>query len=236
MGGDKSGSGVTGENVRRKAHYTSTHLLLFAGVKIDLIDFHKELEKFDFAAVDENFNRYRLETSPLVETLNTTLKRIGKELNHTNMQIEDFLAASADEQEKDQLLANRQKAVEHCEGEKHALVETLVTVLDQFEDLYRFIMTNNSSSWAKQIHLLWEKINAKLLRRGVTPLEGTMIPFDPELHTVVEVKEDRSLPHSLVLETLRRGYLYQSKLIRKAQVVVNTNEEGSGHYKHYRWD
>lgn len=55
-----------------------------------MIDFRKELAKFDFITVDAEFAGSYNEAAQVIEVFNSTLKRIGMELNNTNMQLRKF--------------------------------------------------------------------------------------------------------------------------------------------------
>ncbi|MCR4442859.1 MAG: nucleotide exchange factor GrpE [Peptococcaceae bacterium] len=186
-----------------------------------MIDFRKELAKFDFFAIDAEFTGYYYETAQVIEAFNSTLKRIGKELNNANMQLEEVLSQHLEEKEKDKHIAEQQRAIAACEDEKRSLVQGLVEVLDQLEDIYRYSLQHERGTWSEQMQLLWKNTSAKLLLHGIIRIEGENTPFDPRFHSAVEVKENNNLPSGTILEVLRCGYMYQSHLLRKAQVIVN---------------
>ncbi len=186
-----------------------------------MIDFKKELANFDFMEVDVEFSGYYSETAPLVEAFTTTLKHIGKELNNTNIQLEEVLAQSVEETEKDKQLAQQKKSIDAYEAELLSLVQGLVAALDQFEDIYRYALKNEHDSWFAQIQLLWRNTATMLLPLGLSRIEGEHTLFDPRLHAAAQIGGDNNIPNGMVLEVLRCGYLYQNHLLRKAQVVVN---------------
>ena len=191
-----------------------------------MIDFKKELLKFDFVAVDTEFTGYFNETTPLMEAFTTTLRHIGKELNNTNMQLEEVLAQYTGESEKDKHLAEQKKAIAAYEDKMLSMVHGLVATLDQFEDIYRYALKNDRDNWFAQIQLLWRNTAANLLPLGLSRIEGEHTLFDPRLQAAVQIKEDKNISNGMVLEVLRCGYQYQSHLIRKAQVIVNKNNGG----------
>jgi molecular chaperone GrpE (heat shock protein) len=63
-----------------------------------------------------------------------------------------------------------------------------------------------------------------MLILGITRIECDNTLFDARIHSALQVKEDDNLQNGIILEVLRSGYLYQSYLLRKAQVIVNKNE------------
>ncbi|MEW6623616.1 MAG: nucleotide exchange factor GrpE [Bacillota bacterium] len=201
-----------------------------------MIDFRKELAKFDFLTVDGEFAGWYNETTQVIEVFNSTLKRIGKELNNTNIQLEEVLSQYMGEKEKDKEITELKKRITAYEEEKLSLVQGLVATLDQLEDLYRYSLKNECGSWSKQMQLLWRNTSANLLLQGITRIEGENTFFDSRVHSAVQVKEDKNFLNGMILEVLRCGYMYQSQLLRKAQVIVNkldggneNNEQNSGY-------
>jgi len=196
-------------------------MVLVKGKGNRMIDFRNELAKFDFFTVDDEFAGYYNETTQVIEVFNSTFKRIGKELNNTNIQLEEVLLHYMEEKEKDQYIAEQKKAITAYEEEKLLLVQGLVATLDQLEDIYRYSLNNERDNWFEQIQLLWKNTSVNLLLRGITRIEGENTLFDSQIHSAVQIKEDKNIPNGVILEVLRCGYMYQSRLFRKAQVVVN---------------
>jgi molecular chaperone GrpE (heat shock protein) len=191
-----------------------------------MIDFQKELEKFDFFKLDAQIAGHENEATQVIDACHTTLQRIGKDINQTSLQIEDAVEQLLEENEKDKHIAELNKAITAHEEEKITLVQGLVSTLDQIEDAYRYAIKNEGSSWAEQLRLLWENIFNTLLLQGISRIEGENTLFDLRVHSAVQVKEDKRYKNGLVLEVLRCGYTYKSRLLRKAQVVVNKIDRG----------
>lgn len=191
-----------------------------------MIDFEKELAKFDFASVDAEFTGQYSEAAPAVEVCATTLKRIGRELHGANMQMEEVLSFLGEEAEKDKLLAEKKKKVTLLEEEKMSLVQGLIATLDQLEHIYRYTVENEQDSWSEQIKLLWSSAATDLLPLGLARIEGEQARFDVRFHVAAQVQEHKEIQDGVILNVLRCGYLYQNQLLRKAEVVVNRNEGG----------
>ncbi|MDD2402669.1 MAG: nucleotide exchange factor GrpE [Clostridia bacterium] len=191
-----------------------------------MIDFQKELAKFDFFNVSPEFTGYYTETVQVMEIFNSTLKRISKELNYTNIQVEEILSQQLEENEKDKQIAEQQRMITACEEEKRSLVWGLVAVLDQLEDIYRYSLQNEDSALFEQMQLLWKDVATKLLLQGINRIEGDNTVFNSKIHSAVQVKEDNNISNGVVLEVIRCGYVYKTHLLRKAQVIVNKIEGG----------
>jgi len=190
-----------------------------------MIDFHKELTKFIFFA-DAEFTAFDNETSQVIEAINFTLKRIGKELNNTNIQIEEVLTLQTEETEKDKFFTEQNKAMAATEAQKLSLVHALVATLDLLEDIYRYSQHNERNSWGEQMQILWHKAAANILLLGITRIEGENTFFDSRIHAAVHTQENKALQNGLILEVLRSGYIYNAQVLRKAQVIVNKADGG----------
>ena len=143
-----------------------------------------------------------------------SLKRISRELNNTNIQLEEvfsqYMEENMEEKEKDKYITELKKTLAASEEEKLLLVQGLVATLDKLEDIYRYSLKNESGSWAGQMELLWRNTAEDLLQQGIIRIEGGNTLFDARIHSAV----------------LRCGYMYQSRLLRKARVIVNKNNGG----------
>jgi molecular chaperone GrpE (heat shock protein) len=190
-----------------------------------MIDFHKELAKFNFVD-DAELTAFENETSQVIEAINFTLKRIGKELNNSNIQLEEVLAMQTEETEKNKFFTEQHKAMAATEAQKLSLVHALVATLDLLEDIYRYSQQNERNSWAEQMQILWHKAAANILLLGITRIEGENTIFDSRIHAAVETQENKALQNGLILEVLRSGYIYNAQVLRKACVIVNKTDGG----------
>ncbi|MFL5341380.1 MAG: nucleotide exchange factor GrpE [Gemmataceae bacterium] len=65
-----------------------------------------------------------------------------------------------------------------------------------------------------------QRLERTLRQHGLEPIAATGRPFDPELMEVVDVAADSGRPVGEVMEEVRRGYLWNGKVFRFAQVRV----------------
>lgn len=192
-----------------------------------MIDFQKELAGYDFAATDPELTSYLYETTPLLQAFHATLKRVGKELHQTNIQLEELMDSAVDTQGLEKAIAKQQETIAGLENDKTSLVQGLINVVDQIEDLYKYTLEHDGASRLEQIQLLWKIIVAELAKLGLSVIEEVNLPFDNRLHAVLEIKNDQRYQDRAIIAVIRCGYLYQAGVIRKAQVVVNNLAEGS---------
>ena len=198
-----------------------------------MIDFQKELDKFDFMTLEPEFSRVYNETTAVVEAFTTIVKRIGKELHNTNIQLEELLIQCMEEKEKEKQITELRNTIAATEEERLSLVQGLISMLDQLEHIYRYALKNEQGNWSEQLQLVWSNTSANLLPLGLIRIEGENTLFDARLHAAVQVKEEINLQNGMILEVLRCGYMYQTNVLRKAHVVVNKNVRGdelNGHH------
>jgi len=70
------------------------------------------------------------------------------------------------------------------------------------------------------VELLYKQLLDTFSRVGVVPIESEGEPFDPHLHEALSRKEDPGCEKDMVVQELRRGYLFKDKLLRPTQVIV----------------
>ena len=138
------------------------------------------------------------------------------------------LAAEYDNFRK-RALKERTEAWEKAQGD---LVLRLVDALD---DLARFAHVDPAQTDAKTIHdgvdLVERKLWKELEAAGVTRVDQSGVPFDPNLHEAVTTRPaDHPGKDHTVGAVLQSGYQMRGALIRPARVVVLQwmEDEGRG--------
>ena len=123
---------------------------------------------------------------------------------------------------------DREKA-ESATTAKSSVLTELLPILDACERaLNSFPRANESlDQYRRGVELLYKQLNDALARLGVTAMEVVGEKFDPHLHEALIREESTEHSEDTILEELRRGYLYQSRLLRPAQVKVATRPDGS---------
>lgn len=190
-----------------------------------MIDFTKELGKFDFMEMDKSFKNIQNETGMIVETLNTTLKRFGKEQSKANMQMDEILDVLDEEKEKQKNIDVLEKTENVLKEDKNFLVKGMISIVDQFEDMYRYVVKYDTVNGAGQMMILWKNIASDLLTCGIMRIDEINVVFNVQLHVAVQTRYDEEVTEGYVLEVLKSGYKYNDKLLRKAQVVINKKKD-----------
>lgn len=96
------------------------------------------------------------------------------------------------------------------------LSEELIEILDNLE---RAIASANEDSGVVQgVKMVADQLYDKLERKGLQRIDAEGEEFDPELHKAVETEEHEQ--ENKVLEQKRKGYMFDDKVLREAEVVV----------------
>lgn len=186
-----------------------------------MIDFKKELQKYNFMDIDEDFSQLQSETAVIFKAFNSTLKRIGIEQNKANTQLEEVIELVGEENEKNIVINTINEKLSANDDEKLLLVNGFIRILDQIENLYRFSVKSSNDNWSQQLEIIWSNISNELLSMGVMQIDVDKILYNKNLYIVKDVKYNPDVADGILLEVLRCGYIYQSKVLRKAEVVVN---------------
>jgi len=107
---------------------------------------------------------------------------------------------------------------------KQELAEDLIEVMDNLE---RALMAaDEETAVVKGVEMVNEQLYTKLNNEGLEVIE-TGEKFDPELHKAVDTRKHEEHEPKTILEEKRKGYRYNGKILRPAEVVVaeETREE-----------
>jgi molecular chaperone GrpE len=120
----------------------------------------------------------------------------------------------------------KRAARERAEAVRYAnesLLERLIPVLDAFDMAQTAAQgTANESNEALKtgIQMIHQQLRAALTDAGLTEVDATGQPFDPNLHEALSQQESTEVPEGHVLRQMRKGYRLRDRLLRPASVVV----------------
>ena len=100
--------------------------------------------------------------------------------------------------------------------------EILLPLLDIIDDLEKALQTPVSTEQpiAKGVRIIHNKLLSLLKNQGIASIESIGTPFDYNLHEAVAMTEKSDKEPGIVVDELRRGYLWKDELLRPAQVRV----------------
>lgn len=154
---------------------------------------------------------------------------------------EELLAALAQaERERDEYLDHLQRSraefenyrkrttrelMEALDRGAEALCADLLGVLDSFGFALEAADRSEDDGLAKGVRLLHEQLVDVLVRAGLEEIPGEGRPFDPTVHeAMLQVDAEEALGEAVddpvVVEVLRPGYRFKSRVLRPAQVKV----------------
>jgi molecular chaperone GrpE len=102
---------------------------------------------------------------------------------------------------------------------KRAIILPLLDIIDDMEKALHWVSNGNQPS-AKGVRFIHQKLLALLKAHGVVSFESVGTAFTPDRHEAVALAENEGSEEGIVLDELRRGYLWNNELLRAAQVRV----------------
>jgi molecular chaperone GrpE len=103
------------------------------------------------------------------------------------------------------------------------LIGKLLSVLDDFDRALESVPPDTDDAWVDGVRLVERKLRNVLESEGVTPIEATGLPFDPNLHEAVVHEDTADHPDNQVIDELQRGYRLHDRVLRPALVRVANN-------------
>lgn len=105
------------------------------------------------------------------------------------------------------------------------LLAGLLPVLDEFD----LALGNLPEVSSEGIRMVAENLRRALREAGLEEIPSEGRPFDPYLHEAVERVPDDDVSDGTIKEVVRKGYRYNHKVLRPAQVIVAAKRgDGNG--------
>lgn len=104
------------------------------------------------------------------------------------------------------------------------LAKSLLPILDNFERAIRLDdndLSDEVSKFLSGFKMIYGSFVNVLNNIEVKEIECDGLEFDPVYHQAVLTEKDETKPSGVILEVLRKGYMYKDKVIRPAMVKVN---------------
>ena len=103
-----------------------------------------------------------------------------------------------------------------------AKTDTIGKFLEVYDNLERAVTQagDEENVHKKGMEMIFHQLQSVLEKLGVTVVDPTGQPFDPERHNAVMHVEDETLGENVVSQVYQKGFLLGEKVIRFATVVV----------------
>ena len=107
-----------------------------------------------------------------------------------------------------------------------SLVSSLAEeVLDDFDRAFQSSTNKQSlTSFRKGMSLVHAKFGKVLKNFGVTIVDPTAQPFDPQYHEALSRQRSDKIPEGHIIVVLKKAYKLYDRLIRPAQVIVSAGK------------
>lgn len=106
---------------------------------------------------------------------------------------------------------------------KSELVSALLPIIDDFERMLNH--TNDSNNeLLTGVRLIFQKLLDILQSQGLKPIVAIGQKFDPTIHEALFVERTDNGDDETVIEEWQKGYFFNDRLLRPAQVKVSKNE------------
>lgn len=102
---------------------------------------------------------------------------------------------------------------------KRDLVLSLLDVMDDFDRALEHA-EGSPDAVAEGLRAIYQRLASVIEAQGVAPIETVGEPFDPALHEAVSAVETDEVEPGVVLDEVRRGYIWNGELLRPARVRV----------------
>jgi molecular chaperone GrpE len=106
------------------------------------------------------------------------------------------------------------------------ILREFLGVLDNLERAAQTEITpETTDTYKKGVQLIYDQFKKSLERFGVEELDPTGQPFDPTMHEALTSVDDPEKPANTITQVFKKAYKLNGKVIRPAQVVVNTGKK-----------
>lgn len=107
------------------------------------------------------------------------------------------------------------------ESSLRGLVMTLLSVVDELELAVENAKKSGSGGELLEgVKMVHKKLVSSLAAAGLQRIDCVGKPFDPLLHEAVEKVQGHSGDKDVVLEEIRRGYVFRDRVVRPSMVKV----------------
>ena len=144
------------------------------------------------------------------EELEKKIEELTNDLIRTRADFENYHKRVESEKEQAKVVA------------KSAIISKLLPIIDDIELAISYAPENlKDNPWVKGVNKLSLKLETSLSNLGVKTIDAkSNTTFDPKLHDAISMDDSSEGEEEIILEELRKGYLYNDAVIRPSMVKV----------------
>ena len=192
---------------------------------------HKELKDEELKIEDKNYHKLTKnelglklkEKEELIKKMEEKLKEAEELARKKDSLAQDYLEHLKRLQADFENYKKREekKKKEFLEFANEGLLSNLLGVVDNLERALQATEgESNIEAIREGINHILREFHSVLSKEGVKPIEAKGHKFDPYQHEAVMTVETEDYPAETVVEELRKGYYFKSKVLRPAMVKV----------------
>ncbi len=195
--------------------------------KVQCLNHSKEKEVTKKNVESKKKEKEQIEVEEKVTITKENLDQLEKQSNLADEYL-DYLRRLKAEFENYKKREERQRA-EFIKWANEGLVTELLPVMDSLERALNGVHASHDlESFLPGVELIRKQLNDVLVKNGIVTIETIGKPFDPKIHEAMIHIESDEYPEDTISQELRKGYLFNDKVIRAAQVAVSKHTEGKG--------
>jgi grpE len=144
------------------------------------------------------------------EELEKKIEELTNDLIRTRADFENYRKRVESEKEQAKVVA------------KSAIISKLLPIIDDIELAISYAPEDlKDNPWVKGVNKLSLKLETSLSNLGVKTIDAkNNTTFDPKLHDAISMDDSSEGEEEIILEELRKGYLYNDAVIRPSMVKV----------------
>lgn len=153
------------------------------------------------------------------------VEELEEKCRKSEEQLQQYIAAFKKNQQENDAFRQRMKSNidNRVDQQVMKLLKDFIEIIDNIELSLRFEpKTDEGISILEGIGIIRQQFIDRLKALDVTQLSRINEIFDPEIDEVVQTvpPQNEEQQDSLIIQELRKGYLYKEKLLRSSQVVI----------------
>lgn len=178
-------------------------------------------------AREKETDRLKKETS----SLRREVEELEKQAQASDKEAEEYLdhlkrLKAEFENYKKRMVKERQQIINWTVED---LIKEFLPVLD---DLERAIDSANTSqdfsSLVEGVKMVYDHFKRLLKDKGIQQIPAEGQEFNPHLHEAIQGCESEEHPDNVVVEEMRKGYIFKGRVLRPSMVKVNKRKLASG--------
>lgn len=197
-----------------------------------MLDIKDELKNYKLVQFQENSQNNEEnsmeELSGLLNVFTKTYERIGKEQYKTSNAVDEILDILEENKEinndKQSTIKGLKEQVGDLDNELKVMLSTITNMCDVFDYMNNYVLNSDNESLKDQFKLVQEQIMEKLAKASITVLGKANVEMDINIHQPISTKWQEDKPEGMILDVVRKGYMYKGKLLRKAEIIINKAE------------